>query len=202
MCVSSLSLAHTLSLSSLSQKFQVGNVNKLDAESLAVNVNSQLGQPGGSADVFNGTIKLRRATAPEAVAVKVFRGSNNITQDQLDTILKEASIGFRVGVHPNLTYSYGYTVKPSVGMCIVMEVMGGGHLHSALSVVNAEFPSLSVRLDWLIGVASGMWTLHSFKPPIIHNDLKSLNVLLSVSRHPSTMCAVTLRSQRVSVVCE
>ena len=61
-----------------------------------------------------------------------------------------------------------------------MEYVGGGTLHRALGrEADAEL-SLPLRVGYLACVASGMAALHGCRPhPIVHADLKSMNVLLT-----------------------
>jgi serine/threonine protein kinase len=40
------------------------------------------------------------------------------------------------------------------------------------------------RLSLLIGITAGLTFLHSFAPPIIHGDMKPVNILIDVSGEP------------------
>mmetsp|Transcript_13456 Transcript_13456/g.18567 ORF Transcript_13456/g.18567 Transcript_13456/m.18567 type:complete len:864 (+) Transcript_13456:1-2592(+) len=77
--------------------------------------------------------------------------------------------------HPNLVQLKGLCLDP---LCIVTEFMSSGDLYGAIhnKEVNFDWP---LRLKIAMDIASGMSFLHSAKPPIIHRDLKSPNVLLS-----------------------
>lgn len=64
------------------------------------------------------------------------------------------------------------------------EFMPGGSVYSKIHV-NAGRPrapppqiSLERKHGWLYQAASGVAFLHSLKPPVIHRDLKSANLLL------------------------
>ena len=61
------------------------------------------------------------------------------------------------------------------GMFLATEYMERGSLHDVLR----EGPSIDVRLEWARHIARGMNYLHYQKPPILHGDLKSANVLIS-----------------------
>jgi len=78
--------------------------------------------------------------------------------------------------HPNLVRLSGVMVAAPTR--IVMEFCAGGDLFRLLHVDNME-PALHQKLKMCTDVASGMDYLHRFPPPIIHRDLKSLNLLLS-----------------------
>ena len=78
--------------------------------------------------------------------------------------------------HPNIVMFLGACTKPP-NLCIVLEYCGRGSLWSCLH-------DLSIKLSWefrkkmALDIAKGVLYLHSFQPPILHRDLKSLNVLL------------------------
>jgi serine/threonine protein kinase len=71
----------------------------------------------------------------------------------------------------------GYTLKPEPS--IVMEYMSRGSLFRILRQHHAGSP-LDSRFQRAVAlsVARGMAYLHSRKPPILHLDLKSPNVLV------------------------
>ncbi|ELR15122.1 protein kinase domain containing protein, partial [Acanthamoeba castellanii str. Neff] len=77
--------------------------------------------------------------------------------------------------HPNVVLLIGVCVKEP-NLCIVTELLAG----SMWNLLHDK----SVRLDWklqhklLLDTAKGMNYLHLFKPPIIHRDLKSPNLLV------------------------
>lgn len=63
-------------------------------------------------------------------------------------------------------------------LCIVTEFMSSGDLYGTIHNKEVTF-DWPLRLKIAMDIASGMSFLHSAKPPIIHRDLKSPNVLLS-----------------------
>ena len=139
-----------------------------------------MGKPGAFGAVYKGALHVSGALRPEPVAVKVLLRTDFMSTRAIeDTLTREVAVGFRGRHHPNLVCTYGCAVKPDFGLCIAMEVVTGGTLEDALK--EDPFPSLESRLGWLIDVANGMAALHSMRPVILHNDLKSPNVLLTVS---------------------
>ncbi|EGR32511.1 protein kinase domain protein, partial [Ichthyophthirius multifiliis] len=63
---------------------------------------------------------------------------------------------------------------------VVTELCNGGSLFDLLhSKQNIFLPWLQ-RIKICKDIANGMQYLHSFNPPIIHRDLKSLNLLLDI----------------------
>lgn len=70
----------------------------------------------------------------------------------------------------------GVCLKP---FCLVTEFMPCGDLYSLCHRPPMAEISWPLRLRIALDMAKGMQFLHSLKPPIIHNDLKSPNVLLA-----------------------
>mmetsp|Transcript_122811 Transcript_122811/g.355018 ORF Transcript_122811/g.355018 Transcript_122811/m.355018 type:complete len:220 (-) Transcript_122811:136-795(-) len=72
-----------------------------------------------------------------------------------------------------------YGVPPYKPIQIVTELCSGGHLFGLLHQQRSI--SISWAQKWKIctDTADAMEYLHSFDPPIIHRDLKSLNLLLA-----------------------
>jgi len=81
--------------------------------------------------------------------------------------------------HPNIVLYLGSTKKsPDAGMCIIMEFLGKGELHSFLVENGDELP-WPLRYRITKDVALGMRYLHEHNPQVLHCDLKPQNVLLS-----------------------
>lgn len=77
--------------------------------------------------------------------------------------------------HPNIVQTLGAVMKGS-SMMVVMERMNKGSLHSMLvSEVPAD---LELYLQILLDAVHGLRYLHEAKPPYIHGDVKSLNILV------------------------
>ena len=77
---------------------------------------------------------------------------------------------------PNVLQFLGSTFNPP-DICIVMEYMSRGSLYEILHnpMIVLEWPLL---LRMLADTARGMTYLHTCKPPVIHRDLKSHNLLI------------------------
>ena len=68
------------------------------------------------------------------------------------------------------------TVPPN--LCIVSEFVTKGSLFKFLHRTESFNPSMELKLRMALDVARGVHYLHTCKPPIIHGDLKSPNLLL------------------------
>jgi serine/threonine protein kinase len=117
----------------------------------------------------------------------IWRGSNvavkkidtrKVQPEIIEEFCQEAEIMRRLR-HPSLTLFMGVSLEYP-HLCIVTEVVPRGSLfdiihdeHSALTWTRC----LSVALD----VAQGMTYLHAHNPPILHRDLKSLNILVDLN---------------------
>jgi WD40 repeat protein/tRNA A-37 threonylcarbamoyl transferase component Bud32 len=79
--------------------------------------------------------------------------------------------------HPNIVQLIGVS---SVRQAIILEYVSGGDVHNWLKshAKNNEPISLLERLDVLIQSALAMQYLHGCEPPIVHRDLKTLNLLI------------------------
>ncbi|GLC35543.1 hypothetical protein PLESTB_000196300 [Pleodorina starrii] len=84
--------------------------------------------------------------------------------------------------HPNIVRFLAMCVEPP---CIVMQYYSHGSLFNMLRNAAkgraAKEMTWSKRLEMLRDVAAGMQYLHSRKPPVIHGDLRSPNLLLDLT---------------------
>ena len=67
-------------------------------------------------------------------------------------------------------------------LCIVTELADRGALFDILQEESTGF-TWRRAMQIMTDVASGMTYLHAHNPPIIHRDLKSLNILVDKSWH-------------------
>mmetsp|Transcript_142495 Transcript_142495/g.355164 ORF Transcript_142495/g.355164 Transcript_142495/m.355164 type:complete len:305 (+) Transcript_142495:57-971(+) len=79
--------------------------------------------------------------------------------------------------HPNIVRFVGL-VTETFPLRLVLEYCAGGSLFELLHNSWQIAISWPQRLKILVGSASAEEYLHSFDPPIIHRDLKSLNLML------------------------
>ena len=125
---------------------------------------------GGSSDVYLGDY---RGTE---VAVKKLR-LLEAKKDYIKEYKREVS-SLVLLYHPYLVLLMGAIVEP-FNLSIVTEYCKGGNLFDLL------YKRPNINLSWelkkkiLLEIAIGMNYLHTNNPPVLHRDLKSLNILLT-----------------------
>merc|ERR1712166_1372815 len=80
--------------------------------------------------------------------------------------------------HPNLVLFVGACVDKG-NVMIVTEYCFGGALFNLLHEQKKIDLSWSQRFKMIFDIAKGMNFLHTQEPPILHRDLKSLNLLVT-----------------------
>ncbi|XP_065621932.1 LRR receptor-like serine/threonine-protein kinase IOS1 [Quercus suber] len=128
---------------------------------------------GGFGKVYHGYID------DTEVAVKVLSLSSVQGYQQFQA---EVKLLMRVH-HRNLTTLVGYCYEgPNMGL--VYEYMANGDLDAHLSGKNTNILSWEARLQIALDAAQGLEYLHyGCKPPIIHRDVKTTNILLNENLH-------------------
>mmetsp|Transcript_115909 Transcript_115909/g.332860 ORF Transcript_115909/g.332860 Transcript_115909/m.332860 type:complete len:294 (+) Transcript_115909:134-1015(+) len=136
---------------------------------------SKVGE-GTTAVVFLG--RLRGVT----VAVKEIRALSDDTDlATIQAVQRELRVLANVS-HPNIVRFVGL-VTEYFPLRLVLEYCGGGSLFELLHNNWDIAISWGQRYKMLVDTARAEEYLHSFEPPIIHRDLKSLNLMLL---HPVT----------------
>ncbi|KAM3683515.1 hypothetical protein ACB098_12G153300 [Castanea mollissima] len=111
------------------------------------------------------------------VAVKMLSASSSQGPKEFQT---EAELLMTV-YHRNLASFVGYC-DDGDNMALIYEYMANGNLKDYLSDTRSHTLSWEMRLHIAIDAAQGLEYLHhGCKPPIIHRDVKSANILLSES---------------------
>ncbi|KAJ3099705.1 hypothetical protein HDU96_010588 [Phlyctochytrium bullatum] len=123
-----------------------------------------------------GRVYRARYGAQDVVAVKEFRCRiSGLSQRESKMIAREIEI--LSGVRNRRIVQFEGVVTEGV-ISIVMEHLPLGNLHQYYDRDDAKMPPFQTRLSLGYDVAFGMNYLHLQNPCILHNDLKSSNILL------------------------
>lgn len=126
---------------------------------------------GGFGAVYRGFFNGR-----EVAIKKLFcEDGGNISPLQLEELEKEV-LALRSLDHPRLVAFIGACLQPP-NLCIVTEFMAGGSLHHLLHKAKTPL-TISQQAKMALQVSEGVAFLHSRIPPVVHRDLKSLNIVL------------------------
>ncbi|XP_057966979.1 probable LRR receptor-like serine/threonine-protein kinase At4g29180 isoform X2 [Malania oleifera] len=143
-----------------------------EIESITNNFQRVIGK-GGFGAVYHGQLK-----DGTEVAVKMLSPSSSQGPKEFQT---EAELLVRIH-HRNLASFIGYCDDKN--MALVYEYMANGNLKDYLSAKSSHLLSWEQRLRIAIDAAQGLEYLHNgCKPPIIHRDVKTANILLSKNLH-------------------
>ena len=119
---------------------------------------------------------LRGVWRGEDVAVKFLKGSMTDSQESIKQFIDECNILKNLH-HPNILLFMGAcTIGPQY--FIVSEFCDNGNLFEYLHIIKDNKLNYDDARRIALEIAYGMNYLHGFRPPILHRDLKSMNVLL------------------------
>ncbi|TDL17538.1 kinase-like protein, partial [Rickenella mellea] len=127
---------------------------------------------GGFADVWKGRFGER------TVALKAFRIFGEEPQEKAFNKFSHEAVIWRQLVHPNILPFYGVFKgdEDFDRLCLVSPWMDGGNMMQYI-VQHTDCNRVTLLAD----VSRGLEYLHSFKPAIIHGDLKGANIFVNLS---------------------
>ena len=142
--------------------------------------------------VYKATYQRHDRAQRKTVAVKAFHlGRDMGIARLLESARSEIDVLRRLR-HPNIIQMYGCVVEPQctdanghvLGAALVMEYASEGTLRDliARNAESGQAWSWSERLVLMSQISSALSYLHGLPRPVLHRDLKSLNVLLSRDR--------------------
>ncbi|XXG57248.1 hypothetical protein AAC387_Pa03g4455 [Persea americana] len=145
------------------------------AEVLSITNNLQrcIGK-GGFGTVYHGQMTNGTQVAVKLLSLQSIKSPSQGSKE----FQNEVHLLMRVH-HRNLVPFIGYCQEDG-NMALIYEYMARGHLGSHLSDNNSNALSWDRRLHIALDVAQGLEYLHNgCKPPIIHRDVKTANILLN-----------------------
>lgn len=132
---------------------------------------------GSTAEVYKGLWRN------QVVAIKTLTSQSRLMADSEKVALeREMSILGRAN-HPNLVHMFGFICAQRPWR-IVTEYCEGGTLFDLLYEREDVEITWALRMKVCKDIAAAMDYLHRFSPPIVHRDLKSLNMLLAKELQP------------------
>ncbi|KIO19236.1 hypothetical protein M407DRAFT_223443 [Tulasnella calospora MUT 4182] len=133
---------------------------------------------GGFSDVYLGEWTQDNQDEPTQVAIKRLRpvDPHYISQTRFETRIKRETVIWRKARHNNILPFLGYRFNSESAVLVSPWCKNG-----CLSSYIRAHPELSrsQKLKLLHDAALGLAYLHSFKPPIIHADIKPENVMIN-----------------------
>jgi len=100
--------------------------------------------------------------------------NDDLSAEDYDSFLKEVQIMSKLK-HKNVLEFLGASLTDNI--CILTEFMAKGNLRNVLQY-EPNVP-WRTKIKMAVDAAEGMHYLHSIKPPVVHRDLKSLNLLVA-----------------------
>ena len=110
------------------------------------------------------------------VSVKFLKTSLENKEKQIIQFIEEYNLLKHLR-HPNILLYIGGNISGNQHF-LVTEYCENGNLFEFLHGKDAPILEDIERINLALEIAQGINYLHSFKPPILHRDLKSLNILL------------------------
>jgi len=169
------SLEAGLSFSSVNNSFSKHLMPSIIAEQTAaqplhfahLHIGPRIGH-GGAATVYAGTFK------GDPCAAKRFY-CDELTPQTVEDVCKEVALGCQL-THHRVVGFVGYCVQPPY-IYLIFELCEFGALYSYLRS-QARLASL-LQTQLALQAAGAVRYLHSFVPPVLHRDIKSMNFLVA-----------------------
>jgi len=144
--------------------------DELDIDPRDLEMGGVIGE-GSTAIVYFGSVN------GESVAVKEIRAWVDEVDDRIVKMVQRELVVLNEVNHPNILRFLGL-VRDSEPLRIVFEYCAGGSLFELLHHHHQIVLTWEQRLEILMQTARAMEYIHGFDPPVIHRDLKSLNLML------------------------
>ena len=119
--------------------------------------------------------KVRHKDSDKVCVIKVMKKKNIISQKMADQINREIDIMYKLN-HPHIIKLINH-FEDDENLYLIMELAAKGQLFSLLNKFSQGFDQIRAA-QYMREIISAIKYLHSFKPPIIHSDIKPENILL------------------------
>ncbi|KAG1688502.1 hypothetical protein DVH05_003593 [Phytophthora capsici] len=132
---------------------------------------------GGFGEVYSGLFKGNQ------VAVKMLLPASRGNLRLVNQFLTEAKMTATMD-HPNVVSFVGVAWDALSDICVVLEFMDGGDLRGLLDQYETKNECVGFnrqKVSIALQVCHALVYLHSLRPPVVHRDLKSRNILLNRS---------------------
>lgn len=139
---------------------------------------AKIGKPGDDTRSTDTLDKVKNSISSTTTRYEAAAAS--IPRARIEKMLQEASLMATLQ-HPNVVHLLGFCISPP---CLAVEYCPRGSLYEVLAQANTD-NERAKRLTWTRrlrmakDVAAGLLHLHSRSPPILHRDVKSLNILVT-----------------------
>lgn len=135
-----------------------------------------------SGGAFGTVFKAQHSDWRTTVAVKCLKLDSPFKERERSSLLREAEVLHKARFN-YIIQIFGVCNEPEF-FCIITEFMSNGSLDSLLHEKDM-YPTLpwSLRLRILYEIALGVNYLHNMNPPLLHQDLKTQNILLDGEFH-------------------
>ncbi len=167
---------HKQNAAQLAPDLVLGDFKELDVNPRDFEIGKQLGQ-GSFGTIFQATYKGK----PAAVKKLDSDGAVEIYREFRREVWLSSTLR-----HPAIVQLFGACLNP---LCMVMELASCGDLFNLLH--GPKLLEMNVKIRMAMNIADGTNFLHSRKPPIIHRDLRSPNILVASLNPEQVMCKIS-----------
>jgi serine/threonine protein kinase len=149
---------------------------KIEYSRIKIDRDKELGS-GGFAKVYQGYYMNTPVAVKQLIVDESVGSEDEVFSEKFSEFRREVWLMSKLH-HPNTVSLIGICTGP---LCMILELCTGGNLYNWLEINGPpkDNQTLLVREKMAIDISQGMEFLHGLKPPIIHRDLRSPNILVA-----------------------